>query len=135
MAYDILQNSTQSALRFLMIASSDHTSPSTGQSPVVLLLKNGATAFTTQVGVVTEIGYGWYSVAVSSLDTNTLGPLALHASGTTTADITDVLVANIVAYNPQAVNQGLTAVSANVTQVNGYTVSGTGKVGNRWGPA
>jgi hypothetical protein len=28
-----------------------------------------------------------------------------------------------------------TTVSANVTQVNGYTVSGSGQVGNEWGPA
>ena len=99
MSYEILQSSTQSALLFLMIDSSDHVTGKTGLSPTVTLSKNGA-AFGAPTGAVTEISSGWYKVAGNATDTNTLGPLALHATATG-ADPTDILVANVVAVDPQ----------------------------------
>jgi hypothetical protein len=99
MSYEIKQSSTQSALLFFLTLSSDHVSPATGLSPTVTISKNGA-AFASPSGAVTEIANGWYKVAGNATDTNTLGPLALHAS-VATADNCDLVVANIVAYNPQ----------------------------------
>lgn len=43
------------------------------------LSKNGA-AFAAPAGAVSELGSGWYKVAGSATDTNTLGALILHAT-------------------------------------------------------
>ena len=108
MTIEIQQSTTQSVLLFMMVLSSDHVSPATGLSPTVTLSKNGA-AFASPSGAVTEIANGWYKVAGNATDTNTLGPLALHAS-VATADNTDLVVANIVKYNPQAADLGILTV-------------------------
>lgn len=123
MAYDIQQSTTQSALLFFLVASSDHISALTGATPTVTLSKNGA-AFASPSGTVSEIANGWYKVAGNATDTATLGPLALHATAAS-ADPCDILVANIVAYNPQNANIGLTNVSSNMVQVAGAAVSTT----------
>ena len=100
MSYPILQSSTQAALVFLMIDSTDHITGKTGLTPTVTISKNGGT-FASPSGAVTEIANGWYKVAGNATDTNTLGPLALHATATG-ADPTDVVVAHVVAYDPQS---------------------------------
>lgn len=109
MSYDIKQSSTESVLLFFLTLSSDHISPATGLSPAVTLSKNGGT-FGSAAGAITEIANGWYKVAGNAVDTNTLGPLALHAS-VATADNCDLIVANIVAYDPQTTDLSLKAVS------------------------
>lgn len=121
MAYDIQQSTTQSVLLFFLVLSSDHISPATGLSPTVTISKNGA-AFGSPSGAVSEIANGWYKVAGNATDTGTLGPLALHASAAT-ADNCDIIIANIVAYNPQNSNLGLSHVSANTDQINGVSTS------------
>ncbi len=125
MTYDILQSSTQSALLFLMVQSSDHITALTGASPTVTISKNGA-SFASPSGAVTEIGSGWYKVAGNATDTATLGPLALHATAAS-GDPTDMVVANIVSYNPQsATNLGLSALpTANPGAANGVFIAGT----------
>lgn len=82
------QSSTAQPLVFLMVDSSDHISAKTGLSPTVTISKNGG-SFASPSGAVTEIGSGWYKVAGNATDTNTLGPLILHATATG-ADPTDV---------------------------------------------
>jgi hypothetical protein len=111
---------------FLMIQSSDHITGLTGASPTVVLSKNGAT-FAAPAGAVTEVGNGWYKVAGNATDTDTLGPLALHAT-TTSADPSDILVAEIVAYNPQdAVHLGLSCLPNTAVTTNASLLtSGTG---------
>lgn len=126
MAYDILQSSTQAALLFYLVQSSDHITGLTGASPTVTLSKNGA-AFASPSGAVTEISSGWYKVAGNATDTGTLGPLALHATAAS-ADPCDILVANIVSYNPQdAVHLGLTCLPNTAVTTNASLLtSGTG---------
>jgi hypothetical protein len=99
MPYAIHQSSTQSPLLFFLTLSSDHISPATGKSPTVTLSKAGG-AFASPAGAVTEISAGWYKVAGNATDTNTLGPLALHATEAS-SDNCDLVVAEIVAYDPQ----------------------------------
>lgn len=106
MSYAIKKSSTQAPLLFFMVQSSDHISALTGASPTVTISKNGA-AFASPAGAVSEIANGWYKVAGNATDTNTLGPLALHATATS-GDPTDLIVANIVAYDPQATDMALT---------------------------
>lgn len=125
MSYDILQSSTQSVLLFFMTDSTDHISAKTGLTCTVTISKNGA-AFGSPSGAVSEIANGWYKVAGNATDTNTLGPLALHATATG-ADACDIIVANIVSYNPQsATNLGLSALpTANPGAANGVLIAGT----------
>jgi hypothetical protein len=83
----LLKQSTARARTFLMVASSDHLTGIAAASPVVTLSKAGA-AFAAAGGAVTDLGNGWYSIALTTTDTNTLGDLAFHVTGTG-ADPTD----------------------------------------------
>lgn len=85
--YRLKQNDASRPLLFLMVLSSNHIDPATGLSPTVTISKNGA-AFASPAGAVTEIANGWYKVAGNATDTNTLGPLLLHAT-VATADPAD----------------------------------------------
>jgi hypothetical protein len=89
----VIQGSTTVAIVFLMISSTDHISPLTGASPTVVLSKDGG-AFATPAGVVSEIANGWYKISANAVDTNTVGPLILHATamgGDPTDELIDVL--------------------------------------------
>lgn len=105
----IKQSQTAHPLIFLMIDSSDHVSGKTGLSPTVTLSKNGG-AFGAAAGAVTEISAGWYKVAGNATDTATLGPLALHATGSG-ADPTD-LIYDVVAFDPDTSLGGLSGPSS-----------------------
>jgi hypothetical protein len=122
---DLQQSSTAQPLVFLMVDSTDHITGKTGLSPTVTLSKNGAT-FASPAGAVTEIGNGWYKVAGNATDTNTLGPLVLHATGTA-ADPVDVLY-SVVAYNPQdSVRMGMTSLPNAAAEASGGIITrGTG---------
>ena len=111
--YPLLQSSTAQPLVFYMVASSDHISALTGATPTVTIRKPGG-SFASPSGAVTEIANGWYQVAGNATDTNTLGPLLLHATATS-GDPTDVLF-YVVAYDPQsATSLGLSRIDAAVT--------------------
>ena len=115
-AYQIKQSTTAQPLVFFMVDSADHVSGKTGLTLTVTLSKAGG-SFASAAGSVTEIANGWYKVAGNATDSNTLGPLLLHATGTG-ADPTDVAY-EIVAFDPQdSVRAGLTALpnaAANAT--------------------
>lgn len=114
---DLKQSSTAQPLVFLMVLSSDHITGATGLSPTVTLSKNGA-SFGAASGSITEIGNGWYKVAGNATDTDTLGPLLLHATAGT-ADPCDVQH-EVVAYDPQdSVRLGLTALPNAAANANG----------------
>jgi hypothetical protein len=128
MEYQVKKDSAAYPLVFLMIDASDHISGKTGLSPAVTLSKNGAT-FAAPAGALTEIGNGWYKVAGHVTDTNTLGPLVLHASATG-ADPVDGLYV-VVAYDPQdAVRGGLTALP-NVASGSAGAIPTTGSGANQ----
>lgn len=125
MPYAIKQSTTEAPLLFLLIASSDHITGKTGASPSVLISKAGG-AFSSPAGAVTEIGNGWYQVAGNATDTGTLGPLTLHATATG-ADPTDIVIAEVVAYDPQ--NGGTIADVASAVweeALSSHTTAGTG---------
>jgi hypothetical protein len=103
----IKQSTAVAHIMFLMVDSTDHVTGKTGLSPTVTISKN-AGSFATPSGAITEIAHGWYKLAANATDTNTLGALALHATGTG-ADPTDMICANIVLYDPQAVLSTLDA--------------------------
>lgn len=78
MGYDVRQGD---ALVFLLVSSTDHITGQTGKLPTVTIRKPSG-VFITPQGAVTEIGNGNYQVAGNILDTDTLGPLLLHAEAT-----------------------------------------------------
>lgn len=125
MTYPLKQSSTAQALVFYMVASSDHIAAGTGLTCTVTIRKSGG-SFASPGGAVTEIANGWYQVAGNATDTNTLGPLLLHATATG-ADPTDVCY-HVVAYDPQdAVRAGLTALpNANAEAAGGLITRGSG---------
>ncbi len=122
--YDIKQSTTAQPLIFFMTDSADHLTGKTGLSPTVTIRKVGG-SFASPSGSVTEIANGWYQVAGNATDSNTLGPLILHATGTG-ADPTDMFFV-IVAYDPQdSVRQGLTGLANAVPgAAGGLFIAGT----------
>jgi hypothetical protein len=84
----MLKQSTARNLMVLMTSSTDHITGATGLSLTITASKNGA-AFASISPTVTERGDGWYSLALTTSHTDTLGDFVLHvtASG---ADPTDV---------------------------------------------
>lgn len=121
MAYDILKGSSGTPLLFLLVQSSDHITGLTGASPTVKIGKNGGTGAAPS-GAVTEIDStnlpGWYKVAGNATDTNTAGPLTLHASATS-ADPFDNIVANII--DPTVAIYGANAVQINAVATTSVT--------------
>jgi hypothetical protein len=83
----LLKQSTARNRMFLMVDSTDHLTGKAAASPVVTLSKDGG-AFAAAGGAITDRGSGWYSIALTTTDTNTVGDLAFHVTGTG-ADPTD----------------------------------------------
>ncbi len=108
--YDIVKSSTTRVLMFLMVDSTDHVTGKTGLTPTVTLSKNGA-AFGSPAGAVSEVANGWYKVAGNATDSNTEGPLALHATATG-ADPTDTIY-NVVDPATETYGAKTTSIVAN----------------------
>lgn len=122
----IKQSSATRHIMFLMVDSTDHVTGKTGLTPTVTISKNAA-AFASPAGAVTEVSSGWYKLAANATDSNTLGLLALHATGTG-ADPVDFIAADVVAYDPDnAVRMGMTALpNAAAEAAGGLYTRGTG---------
>jgi len=92
-----LKQSTAYTRTFFLVSSTDHLSAKTGASPTVNISKAGG-AYAAAGGAVTEIANGWYKVALTTTDTNTLGDLAYHITGTGSddADFVDQVFAKTV---------------------------------------
>lgn len=86
----LLKQSTAYTRVFLMIDSADHITGKTGLTVTVTLSKAGG-AFGAAGGTVSEISSGWYKIALTTTDTNTLGDLAFHciSTGADPTDFTD----------------------------------------------
>lgn len=76
----ILKQNTARNVMVLMIDSTDRVTGKTGLTLTVTVSKDGG-AFGAIAPVVTERGDGWYSVALTASDTDTVGDLALHITG------------------------------------------------------
>jgi hypothetical protein len=84
----LLKQSTAYTRMFLMVDSTDHITGKTGLTVTVTLSKAGG-AFGAAGGTITEVSSGWYKIALTTTDTNTLGDLAYHCTSTG-ADATDI---------------------------------------------
>ncbi len=116
----ILKQSTAFTRMFMMIDSADHVTGKTGLSPTVTLSKAGG-SFAAAGGTVTEVSSGWYKIALTTTDTNTLGELAFHVTGTGAdpTDFSDQVAANILG----------DTLPANVLQWNSSNVSSPATAG------
>lgn len=99
---ELLLGSAVEPLLFMMIDSVDHISGKTGLAPTVVISKNGG-AFAAPVGAISEVGNGLYKIAPNATDTNTLGPLWIHATAAG-ADPVDDRSYRVVSYNPYDAN-------------------------------
>lgn len=100
--------STLRNVLILLIGSADHITGLAGATLTITASKDGG-AFASITPTVTDLGNGWYNLALTTTHTNTAGDLALHITATS-ADPQDVLV-QVVAYDmTDAVRLGLTAL-------------------------
>lgn len=115
----MLKQSTTRNLMVFMTDSSDHVTGKTSLTLTITLSKNGG-AFASISPTVTERGDGWYSIALTTGNTDTLGDFVLHitASGADPTDLREQVVEAVV--------------SVNVSQMNSATVYGDGSSGNLW---
>lgn len=83
-----LKQSTARDKMIFMTDSADHVTGKTGLTLTLTLSKNGG-AFTSISPTVTERGNGWYSLALTSSHTDTLGDFVVRATATG-ADAADI---------------------------------------------
>lgn len=84
----MLKQSTARNLLVFMTDSADHVTGKASLTLTITASKDGA-AFASISPTVTERGNGWYSLALTSSHTDTLGDLAIHVTSTG-ADPSDV---------------------------------------------
>jgi hypothetical protein len=75
-----IANSSTPRIPFLMVDSTDRVSAETGLTPSVSISKNGG-SFSATTNSATETGLGWYYVDLTDDETDTDGPLIVHATG------------------------------------------------------
>jgi hypothetical protein len=76
-----LKQSTAANVMVLMVDSTDHVTGKTGLTLTVTASKDGA-AFASISPTVTERTSGWYSIALTTAHTDTLGDLVIRCTGT-----------------------------------------------------
>ncbi len=112
--------SKQSTARNIVVFMTDATDHVTGLSGLTLTItasKDGG-AFSGISPTVTDLGSGWYNLALTTSHTSAIGDFALHITSTG-ADPTD-LVMQIVAYDTtDAVRLGLTALPNAAAEASG----------------
>lgn len=118
----LLKLSTAYTRAFLLIDSADHITGKTGVTPTVTLSKAGG-AFGAAGGTVTEIANGFYKIAYTTTDANTLGDLAVHVTGTG-CDATDFIDQVVAVDLADAVRFGLSALPNAAAGANGGLPTG-----------
>ena len=118
-----LKQSTAANVMVFMTDSADHVAGKAGLTLTITASKDGA-AFASISPTVTDRGSGWYSLALTTSHTDTLGDLAIHATATG-ADPTDLLCR----VSARVVDDVLPTASytapdnATITAIAGYTDS------------
>ena len=99
--------------------SIDRVLGKTGASLIINLSKNGG-AFETITTTVTERGFGWYNVLLTTTHTNTLGVLSLHieAEGADPTDLS-LQVIELIAkeLTSQSILEGINTIKEKVTDI------------------
>jgi len=84
-----IAQSTTKLVMFKAYLSSDHVTEATGKTIAITISKNGGAFGNPSAGATnaTGISAGWYSVSLSTTDTNTLGPIAIRGTEGTIDDV------------------------------------------------
>ena len=84
-----IPQSTSKVVVFKAYLASDHVTEATGKTIAITISKNGGAFGNPSAGATnaTGISSGWYSVTLSTTDTNTLGPLAIRGAEGTIDDV------------------------------------------------
>jgi hypothetical protein len=142
----MLKQSTARNLMVFLTDATDHVTGLTGATLTVTLSKNG-TAFGSITPTVADCGYGWYSLALTTSHTDTLGDLVFHitASGADPIDLREQVFIELPGESPApTASDNATAVllaaevspiRADIRKVNAYTIKGGGTDSDPWGPA
>lgn len=121
---EVKQNTARNVMVF-MTDSADHVTGKTGLTLTITASKDGG-AFASISPTVTERGNGWYNIALTASDTDTLGDLCLHVTGTGAdpADLKLHVVANLEAdtYSRLGTPAGA-SVSADIAAVKSQTAA------------
>jgi hypothetical protein len=130
-----LNQSTARNRMVFMRLSSDHLTGATGKTITVMISKDGS-FFDAIAGIVEEVADGWYNVALTSADTDTLGDLAYHitAADCDPTDIVDEVIAPLAsaadlatvaaAVATASTNAAAAAASAGSLMLTGVATSG-----------
>lgn len=129
----LLRQSTARDKMVFMTDSSDHITGKTGLTLTITASKNGA-AFASISPTVTERGNGWYSIALTSSHTDTLGDIALHvtSTGADPADIVWQVLAGLpgesvtiqTGTGTGQINISSGVVESNIKQIDGLATNG-----------
>jgi hypothetical protein len=95
-----LKVSTAVDIMVFMTSSTDHVTGKEALTLTITASKNGLAFASITPTAINERGNGWYDITLSTSHTDTLGPLALHITGTG-ADPTDCLF-HVLSNNLQA---------------------------------
>lgn len=106
----LLKQSTARNLLVFMTQAADHVSGLTGATLTITASKDGG-AFASISPTVTERGSGWYSLALTTSHTDTLGDLALHITAAS-GDPTDLVRQVVTALPGEAISTTDTAAIA-----------------------
>jgi hypothetical protein len=84
----MLFQSTSRVVMLKLFASADHVTPATGKTVAITISKNGGAFANPSAGATnaTEVSSGWYSVTLSTTDTNTIGDLIVRGTAATCDD-------------------------------------------------
>lgn len=74
-----ITSGTTPRIPIVLVSSTDSKTAVTGATVTVQISKNGG-AFAAVSGSVAEVSQGWYYVALTALETNTTGFLAVRAT-------------------------------------------------------
>lgn len=128
-----LKQSTTYTRMFLMVDGTDHLTGKTGLTVTVTLSKAGG-AFAAAGGTITEVSSGWYKIALTTTDTNTLGDLAFHctATGADATDfvdqVTSLILGDSVTVGTNSDKTGYSLTQAFPTNFSSLAITGGGAV-------
>lgn len=110
----ILKQSTARNIMLKVFLASDHITAATGKTLTVTASKDGG-AFAAIGGTVTEISSGWYKVALTTTDVNTLGTLIIRATASACDDSEHAPIEVVAVDLQDAAGLGLSRVDAAIS--------------------
>lgn len=84
-----IKKSTEKKFVFFMSDATDNETGETGLTPTITVSKDGG-AFASATNSAAEIANGWYSITLTTAETNTVGPIILKATGSGANDWLDI---------------------------------------------